>query len=281
MRAARPAAAVALALACLAGGAGARQKPSDAPAAPLRQRISMIEQEVDAGYGGGVHVETGPHGGVQVSAWREHKVRVEARVELNAPTEADLDLLTKVVGILVDPSATDVEVTTRGPHDKKWMKGIKGVPKDLLRMPWRIDYVVWVPEYTAVAIEVNDGDALVDGVNGIISVVSAHGDVRLSNVAGATRATAAGGNIVITTHDRGWRDGNLSATAFGNVTLTAPSGFSAYLTASAPGGISITDAGVTHDLGDDCKQNVGAGGATVNFVAGGKVALSLGQQRLE
>jgi hypothetical protein len=274
MRAARRAAAIALAIVCTAGGASAEQKPQ---AAPLLQRTAMVEREVDAGYGGGLHVSTGPHGGVQVSAWRERKIRIEARVELSAPTEAGLDALTRVVSIAVDPTPAGVEVLTRGPHDKKWMKGVKGFPKELMAMPWRIDYVVYVPEYTTVAVEVNDGDATVDGVNGIISVISARGDVRLTDIAGATRATAAGGSIAIATHDRGWRDGNLSASASGNVVFTAPAGFSARLTASAPGGVTITDAEQVRNLGGDYENDVGAGGASVTFVAGGKVAIFFGR----
>jgi hypothetical protein len=273
--AARRAAAAARARACLGGGARARQAPADAP---LRQRTAVVEREVDAGYGGGLHVAAGPLGGVQVTAWREQKVRVEARVEINAPTEADLDTLAKVIGILVDPSPTGVEIATKGPHDKEWMKAVKGFPKGLAGMPWRVDYVVHVPEYTAVSIETANGDASVEGVNGIISVVSARGDVRLTNVGGATRATAAGGSIAIATRDRGWRGGNLTASAAGDVTLTAPTGFSAHLTASAPGGVTITDGGEAHDMGDDLKKDVGAGGATVTFVAGGKVAIVFGRR---
>jgi hypothetical protein len=59
--------------------------------------------------------------------------------------------------------------------------------------------------------------------------------------------------------------------------LTAPAGFSAHLTASAPGGVTIADAAEVRDLGDDFKDNVGAGGATLTFVAGGKVAIFFGR----
>ena len=277
MRAARRAACIALAFACLSGAAVARQKSSNAPGGQLLQRSAEVDREVDAGYGGGLHVATGPHGDVHVTAWRQQKIRVEARIELNAPTEADLDELTKVIGIIVDPSPTSVDVTTKGPHDKQWMKGLKGFPKGLSGMPWRIDYIVHVPEFTSLSIEVNDGFATVEGVTGIISVISARGDVHLSNIAGATRVSAAGGSIAIETRDRGWRNGNLTAQAVGDIIFTAPAGYSAYLTAGAGGKITITDAEGEKDLGDDVKQNVGAGGATMNLTAGGKVEILLGR----
>src|SRR5207247_1698179 len=98
---------------------------------------------------------------------------------------------------------------------------------------------------------VADGETLVDGVNGVISIVSARGDVRLANIGGSTRASTAAGSVTIMTHDRSWHGGNLSAAASGDVTFTGPAGFSAELTASAPGGVTLTGGEAPQDLGTD------------------------------
>lgn len=264
-----------VALAIVSFGAGARAQ--SAPAAPkLVQRSETIEREVPAGYGTVVTVTAGPHGGVQVSAWRERKVRVEARIELNAPTEADLALLAKVIGVSVEPNPTSIKVTTKGPHDKKWMKGVKDFPKQLLTMPWRIDYVVWVPEYTSLSVEVSDGETLVEGISGIISVANTHGDIRLTNISGATQVTASAGSLTIATRDRSWRGGNFNGAASGDIVFTAPDRFSGLFDLAAPGGVTMILPDERKSLGPEFKDNVGAGGSSVTLVSGGKIEVSFG-----
>jgi hypothetical protein len=113
--------ALTLAVAVFAPPASAHRQSASQPGTAMRERSAVIEREVEASPGGGLRVVAGPAGGVQVSVWRERKMRIEARVELRAPTEAELDALTKVVGVFVEPSPTGVVVTTKGPHDKKWM----------------------------------------------------------------------------------------------------------------------------------------------------------------
>jgi hypothetical protein len=238
-------------------------------------RTTDFVREVDAGYGGALRLTAGPHGSVSIRAWKERKIRVEAKIRLTAASEADLDALASAVAVVVDPSPTSVAVETMGPHDKKWMKGVKGFPKRLAALPVRVDYVVSVPEYTALAVGVTDGDTVVEGITGIIGLSSAHGDVRLSRVSGSTQIAAAGGNMTIETPDRAWHGGNLNASCSGDMRFVAPAGFSATLDASAAGGVTKVVDGEAHEAGAELDERLGNGGAGVTLVAGGKLTIEL------
>ena len=258
---------------CALAAPAAAQQP-----AVLLQRAVMIEREVDQGYGGMLRLVAGPHGGVQISAWREQKIRVEARVELNAPTERDLDTLATAVAVLVDPTPTAVDVTTRGPHDKKWMKGIKKFPEALTRMPWRVDYVVWVPEHTSLDLAVNDGETVVDGIQGIIGATSLNGTVRLRDTSGATKISSLVGDVEISTHDRAWRGGNLTVIAAGgDIRLLVPERFSAALTAAAERGVTIASGEGERALGPEVKERLGTGGAAISLTASGAIRIVVGE----
>lgn len=241
----------------------------------LVERRSTFEREVDAGYGTLLRVLTGPVGNVHVSAWREHKIRVEAKIAFAAPTEQDLATLADVIGVAIDPSPTSVDVETKGPHDKAWMKGFKHFPKALLSSPWRIDYAITVPEYTSLSIVVLSGETTVDGVSGIIGVTSASGDVRLTNASGSTQVKAGGGDVSIETRDRSWRGGNLEAIAAGSVTVRVPHGFAAELTAVAPEGVRL-EGEAPRELGQEFRGPLGVGGGGVRLEAGHRVAIVVG-----
>jgi hypothetical protein len=270
-----------VALACSIAPASAQSKSDTAATGPLVHRTVTVEREVDAAYGEELRITTGPKGGVKIVTWRQPKIHVEAHIEVDAPTEADLEMLAHTIAIYVDPSPTSVEVTTRGPHDKDWMKGIKNFPKRLLTMPWRIDYVVQVPEYTSLAIGVVDGDTVVEGVNGIISIVNARGDVHLTNISGATQASTGAGNLFVTTPERSWHGGNFGGSCTGDLLFVAPAGFSAELTATAPGGVTLIDSGKPHSLGQDFKDCLGNGGGAVTLLAGAKISIELGPREPE
>jgi hypothetical protein len=259
------------------GVLGAPQnKPAPAPVGPLLERVVSVDREVDAAAGMILRLTTGPHGGVQVASWRERKIRVEARVEINAPTEQDLDTLATAVNVTVDPSPVSVTVSTLGPHDPRVLKALKKFPEALTTMPWRVDYVVWVPQYTGVDLTVTDGDTRVEGVAGQVQVTCTHGALSLVNVAGTVVATAGDGDVDVTTHERSWRSGTLNVVAsHGSISFSAPHGFNASLDATSPGGIAL--AGETaEDLGTESKKNLGAGGAEVTLAAAGKIVLTIG-----
>jgi hypothetical protein len=259
------------ALVCALAVTATAQTRDGAAERQLVRREATVVRDVPAGYGHGVLLTTGPRGNVRVAAWRERSIRIEAHLEVSAPSEAEVETLVGVIDSSIDPTPTRVEVSTRGPHDKQWMKRVKNFPKALLTMPWRVDYVVRVPEYTSVTLLVNDGETVVEGIAGIVSVTSARGPVRLANVSGSTRVSAAAGDVEVSTAERSWRGGNLSVEASGALVVRLPQNFSAELDATAPGGITIGGEAV----GSKFHGKLGVGGGGLTLTSGLRVEVVL------
>ena len=250
--------------------------PSTTSGLQLVTRSAVIQREVPCTPGTLVKLSCGPWGNVRVVARRTSSVTIDGRVELSAPSEADLTTLASAISILADPTPTSIEILTKGPHDKKWMKGFKKFPDRLKVMPWRVDYTLVVPEYTSLTLEVGDGESVVEGVQGIISVVSIRGDIRVREISGATRLTAYGGKVEITTSQRTWRGGNVSASASGDVTVVTPRGFSADARLTAQAGIFLR--GERDETpGNSFQGFIGNGGPGVELTAGGRITIAMGQ----
>lgn len=267
---------------CLLAGSvsaiGSRQPDAkaSAPAPQLVKRSALIHRELPSTPGTMVKLTCGPFGNVRVIARRTNTVSIDGRVEISAASEADLQTLASTITILADPTPTSVDILTKGPHDKQWMKAFKKFPDRLKTMPWRVDYVLTVPEYTSLTIEVGDGESVVEGVQGIISVVSVRGAIRVREIGGATRLTAYNGNVEILTSQRTWRGGNVSASATGDVTIVAPRGFSADARFTAGNGIFLR--GDREDApGNSFNGFIGNGGPGVELTAGGRITIAMGQ----
>lgn len=263
---------IALLAAVLAATSGGAAQSPDGPR--LLTREIPFEFEADAGYGGGLSIVAGAKGSVQVSAWRKRSIAIEARIEISAPTEADLDALARAVTVAVEETPTGVEVKTAGPHDRGSMRGVKDFPGRLKSMPYTVEYVVWVPEYTGVEVSVIDGEVAVDGVNGVLIVKSTRGPVRLSNVSGAALVTALDGDVEVSLRDRSWRGSGLDAsTARGHVLLSVPSAFSAELDMDGSGGVYIGDRLAKGKTAQ--KTRLGVGGTRIKLSAPlGKVTVA-------
>jgi hypothetical protein len=241
----------------------------------LSERARDVVQEIPSGYGGGIKLTAGPLGGVTVTSWKKRIVRVEAHISVAASSEQDFEQLFGIVGPIVTPSPTTIEVETSGPHDEKWLKGIKNFPKTLKKMPFRVDYTLTVPEYTALDLAVFNGETAIDGVSGIVSVISTNGPIHVKNCSGPIVLTATGGSIDIATREKSLHGGSIRATAADDVSMTVPHGFSCYLDASAPHGILMSGENQS-ELGNQFRGDIGNGGGGVGLAAGGRIILAVG-----
>src|SRR5215471_5700637 len=90
----------------------------------LLKRTTTRRESLRLGYGGTVTIVGAPTGSITVEGWSKSEVEVVADMELNAPTEEDLNRLAVVNNVAVDSDTNHVRVLTTGTHDKVFMRRV-------------------------------------------------------------------------------------------------------------------------------------------------------------
>src|SRR5437762_725766 len=112
-----------------------------AASASLLKRTTTRHEVRRFGYAGTVTVVGAPQGSITVEGWGRSEFELSAEIELQAESEADLDRLASLNNFLFDENANHMSILTTGTHDKAFMKRVgKKFPKELLGLPWKIDY---------------------------------------------------------------------------------------------------------------------------------------------
>src|SRR5690606_9538537 len=135
------------------------------------KRTTFKEDRLSFGVGGTISVIGAPHGSIRVEGWSEREVEISAEIEVQAGSEADLERIAKVTGFVMDESLGRLSIVTVGTHDKKAIRKLdKRFPKKLLGTPFRVNYVLRVPQYTDLVIDGGVGDLHIAGVEGTLRV---------------------------------------------------------------------------------------------------------------
>ncbi|MDT7603195.1 MAG: hypothetical protein QOF61_1192, partial [Acidobacteriota bacterium] len=125
------------------------QKKTQTVAAPppttLLTRTTTRHELRRFGFGSTLTVVGAPTGSITVEAWSRAELEITADIELHANTEEELGQLAAVNGFVLDADGAHFRLMTTGTHDRKFMKKVKSFPKQLLAMPWKIDYHIRVP----------------------------------------------------------------------------------------------------------------------------------------
>jgi hypothetical protein len=172
----------------------------------LIKRTTSKSDTFDFGPGGSVSIVGAPAGSIRIEGWSNSKVQLEAEIEIQAPTEADLNILHQVTGFILDESFGRTDITTVGTHDKAYLKRIdKKFPKHLIGLPFKIDYVLKVPRYCDLQIDGGKGDLYVGGVDGTIKVNYVDTKATLDLVGGGVYATFGAGTVDVTVPSKSWR----------------------------------------------------------------------------
>lgn len=172
----------------------------------LIKKTAYKTDTVDFGVGGTVSINGAPNGSVTVEGWSKNEIEVTAEIELQAPTEADLAILEKVNGFVIDQGTNTTRIITVGTFDKTHIKKIaKKLPKNLLTMPFRIDYKIKVPKYCDITVTGGKGDFAIGGVDGEIFVKFLSSNAKFDLVGGSLQATIAEGSATVTIPSRAWR----------------------------------------------------------------------------
>lgn len=180
--------------------------PCLAQNAGLLKRTTTKTDRLEFGVGGTVAIVGAPNGSIRVEGWKQREIEIVAEIEIQAPTEADLAKIAAVTGFVLEESLGRTGIISVGMHDKKYMKkAAKKFPKALLKMPYRIDYVVRVPQYCDLQIDGGKGDLSVSMIEGTMRINYLDSNAKLDLVGGGITATFGTGKVDVTIPTRSWR----------------------------------------------------------------------------
>jgi hypothetical protein len=248
-----------------------------APEIQLLTRTSRRQETRHFSYGGTVTLIAAPRGSVTVEGWSRNEVELTADIELQGPTEADLDQLARVNSFVFDEDLNHLSVLTTGTHDREYMKrSAKNFPKKLLNMPWKIDYRLRVPVNTDLEVNAGHGTVKLSGVEGGLRVSATESDTALVLTGGIVSTTVTAGSITLTIPARSWRGGGADLRiASGTINVDLQPGFSGDIDAEVlrtgkivntyEGLASREKPGITERT---VRARAGAGGAYFKFTVG-------------
>jgi len=200
---------------------------------PLK-RITTKTDKLDFGAGGTVAIIGAPKGSIRIEPASRNEVEITAEIELQADSEADLDLLSTVTSFVLQESVGRTAIISAGTHDTKYLKQTaKKFPKRLIGLPFRIDYVIKVPRYCDLQIDNGIGDITVTGIEGSLRINSVESNARLDLVGGSVNGVFGKGTVTTTIPERSWRGSGIDLQlASGNLNVYMPVNLSAELDAA-------------------------------------------------
>lgn len=172
----------------------------------MTKRTVVKTDKYDFGSGGTVNIAGAPTGSIKVVGTGANEIEITATVEIEAASEADFAKLAEVTGFVTIESTIRSGIMSIGPHNKFGLKKLpKNFPKDLLKLPFRIDYVVKVPRYSDIEIDGGNGELSVTGVDGSMTINYLETQGYVETGSGSTEIVAGSGSLDVAFGLRGWR----------------------------------------------------------------------------
>ena len=243
----------------------------------LLKRTTYKTETVEFGAGGTVTIAGAPDGSITVEGWQQNSVEITAEIEVQAATEADLAELAKVNGFIVDDSFGHIRISRVGTYDKGYMKRVaKKFPKNLLAMPFKIDYKIKVPVYCDVNIDGGRGDLNLSNVEGMLRINYLESNAKLNLIGGTVIATVGKGDVQIIFPNRSWRGRSADIQlATGTMSVQMPLNLNANIDAKVLRVGQIENAFTILKPRDRAKfteksmqAKAGSGGAALSFTVG-------------
>ena len=201
---------------------------------PLLKRTTHKTDKFDFGVGGTLALTGAPKGSVRIEGWKNREIEISAEIEVQANTEADLNKLSEITTFVLEESLGRTGVLSVGTHDKKFVKKLgKKFPKHLLALPFRIDYVIKVPQYTDLQIDGGSGDLSIEGVEGTfrLNFLETNAEIRL--VGGSVMAVFGKGKVDVFIPAVSWRGRFADVSlASGDMNVRLPRGINAEVDAT-------------------------------------------------
>jgi hypothetical protein len=228
-------------------------------------------------YGGTLTIIGAPSGSIAIEGWQRSEVEISANIEWQAGSEQDLAQLVVVNNFVLDEDANHLRILSTGTHDKAFMRRMaRHFPKNLLGLPWKIDYRIRVPMATDLEINAGNGPITLSGVEGAIRISALESETKLTLTGGNVSVTVLRGSVSLDIPSRGWRGSGADIKlAAGTLTVELPAGFNADIDADLlrlgviennyPELVPREHAG--HTL-RTLRTRAGSGGATLAFTVG-------------
>lgn len=244
----------------------------------LVKKTTTKTDRFDFGSGGTIAINGAPNGAVRVQGWAKNEIEIVAEIEVQAPSDADLAKLAGSTGFVTDESPVKISVLTIGVHNKFGLKKMpKDFPKNLLNLPFTVNYTISVPKYSDLEIDGGKGELLISGVEGSIKANFLESSARVEIIGGTTSVIIGTGSLDVAFGTRGWRGRSSDVqVAAGDLWVKLPSNMSAEIDAS------ILKSGSIENLIPDLKPRdrkvpftdrsiiakAGVGGAPLKFTVG-------------
>ncbi|HJU53704.1 MAG TPA: hypothetical protein VJ715_03995 [Pyrinomonadaceae bacterium] len=250
------------------------QQNAPTAATPALKRATSRHEVRRFNYGSTLTLVGAPAGSITIEAWPKSEVEITADLELYANTEEELALLATVNTFTIDEDINHLRILTTGMHDKSYMKRVaKKFPKQLLGLPWKIDYHIRVPAVCDLEVDAGRGPITLAGVEGSISLKALESDATLTLTGGVVKATIGAGSVKVNVAARSWRGAGAQVElALGNLSVELPAGFNAEVSADVlrTGQIENTYAELvpqerTTFTPRSIRARAGAGGAFLSF----------------
>ena len=196
--------------------------------AQVKRTITKTEV-LDFGSGGTLTVAGAPNGSIRVIGAQINEVEITATIEIEAPNAAGLDKIAEVTGFVSEGSSSRVLVTSIGTHAKQLLKKSgKKIPKELLGLPFRIDYVIRVPRYIDLEIDGGKGDLAVENIEGSMRINFIESNAKVAIISGSINLTIGKGHVDVAFAAKGWRSRLVNVmVATGDLNIHLPTNLSA------------------------------------------------------
>src|SRR5687767_11995228 len=207
------------------------------------QRTITKTDRFDFYSGGTVAITGAPNGSIVVEGSTSNEIEITAEIRLQAANEVELDFLASNTGFITDESAVRAAIITIGNHNKFGQKKLpKNVGKNLMLLPYTVNYVIRVPRYSEIEIDGGSGDLTIRGIEGSIRANFLDSNAKVEIIGGTSSVAIGKGTADVYFSPKGWRGraANIQV-AQGDLTVWLPTMLSAEIDASVIGAGSIVN----------------------------------------
>jgi DUF4097 and DUF4098 domain-containing protein YvlB len=202
---------------------------------------------------GAITVDGRQNGGVSIKGWDRNEVLLRARIETNAPTQAEADQLAGQIRI----ETTALNIHAEGPEGRD-------------NYGWHVSYEIFVPRQTDLSLTAHNGGISIKEVTGKIQFKTLNGGVNLVNVGGSVQGTTTNGGVNVVLNGMRWEGEVLNVkTTNGGVNIIMPDNYSAHFETGTVNGNVSSDFTLNVPLNEkgrlpkEISVDIGSGGPTI------------------